>query len=119
MKKRVILLMGMLLVLMTALGQFVSCAVVQEQVSTGESQASWQTTRQIVPTDACPEGRHLERGSSSLSDGKGGRGATSSFTLVCMGNTLPHELLTTSEQRLGQRIGQQVSIHVLQCSWLI
>jgi len=121
MKNRLILLMGLLLVLMTAVGQFVPCAVVHEQmVDAGASKASWQAARQIVPTDAYPESRHLERGSSSISDGKGGRGTTISFTLVCLGNALPHDLLTTSEQRLRQQCaGQQAPLQVLQCSWLI
>ena len=115
------MLTGLLLALVTALGQFVSCAVVHEQqVNAGDSKASWQATRQIVPTDACPEGRHLERGGSIFDDEPGRRRSTGLFTLVSHGSTFPHELLTTGEQRLRQQCaGQQAPLQILQCSWLI
>jgi hypothetical protein len=121
MKSRWILLTGVFLLLMTALGQFVSCAVMQEQqVNAGDSKGSWQATRQIVPTNACPEGRHLDRGNSGIDDEPGRRRSTGSFALVNHGNSFPHDLLTTSEQRLRQqRVGPQAPLQVLLCSWLI
>ncbi|MFT3878934.1 MAG: hypothetical protein QM703_04650 [Gemmatales bacterium] len=121
MKSRWILLTGVFLLLLTALGQFVPCAVVHEEpADAGASTASWQATGQIAPSDACPEGRHLERGSSGIDDEPGRRRSTGSFTLVSLGNAFPHDLLTTSEQRLRQQcLGQQAPLQILQCSWLI
>lgn len=121
MKRWVAYWMCLLLVLMAALGHFVSSAVVRaSQADANYPQACWQAWYPSIQTDACPEGRHLERGSTVLERGSGGRWSTYSFALVCPGCSFTHELLTASEQRLRQQcVGQQPPLQVLQCSWLI
>lgn len=119
MKSRYAYWLCLLLVLMAALGHFVSCAVVQDKQA-DSPQAGWQAWHPMVQTDAYPEGRHLERGSSVLERGPCGRWTSCSFALVSYCPSFTHELLTASEQRLRQQwVGSQAPLQVLQCSWLI
>ncbi len=118
MKSRYAYFLCLLLALMTAAGLFVACPVLQRTYVLPE--ASWRVSYLTIHSDACPEGRHLERVNSGFENSHGGRWTTSSLVLVFPSQSLAHELLTASEQRLRQQwVGTQAPLQVLQCSWLI
>lgn len=110
--------MCLLLMLIAALGHFVSTAgQAPETIST---KATWQASQLAIQSDACLQNRQLEHGSSVLDGGQGRRLTTGSIGLVSSSRLVSRELLTGSEQRLRQQcVGQQAPLQVLQCSWLI